>query len=83
MCSIVNHLNPVNGKYQIASPNLQTACRIHTGSYSVRTGGSAVEQGMQNYHRVLYEKLPTWVTRKTATLYYTQSVMLFVFTYIN
>jgi hypothetical protein len=67
MCWNISHLNPVSEKSQISSPNLQTACRNHTAFCSVGTGGSAFEQEI----------------RRTATLYYTQSVTLSVFTQIN
>ena len=64
MGCIISDLNSVIEKSQISSPNLQTACRIHTASYSVGTGRSAFE------HEII----------KSTTLYYTQSITLFVFT---
>ena len=63
MCCAISHLTPLSEKSQIPSPNLQTACLNHTASYSVGTGGSAVEHEIrksntlcytQNCHPVLY-----------------------------
>jgi hypothetical protein len=59
---IFSDLNSVSEKYEISSSNLQTVCTIHTASYSVGTGGSAVQhETRKNCNTVLYVKLPSWV----------------------
>jgi fibrillarin-like rRNA methylase len=72
MCWIIRDLNPVSENSQIAFPNLQTARRIHTASYVVSTGGSAVQDKTR--------KTATHVVCKNATLCYKENchTMLYV-----
>jgi len=67
---IMSDLNSVSEKYQISSPNLQTACRIHTDSYSVGTGGAAVQHETRKLPNGLHVQLAPCFRRKTATLCY-------------
>jgi hypothetical protein len=60
---IVSDLNLVSKKSKIPSPTLQTAFLIATASYSVGTGGSAVQH--ETYNEIYIEQFISSIKTQT------------------